>query len=140
MTMLKRFLLTAAFVLAAGHAEAGPIRSVVRSFAPRTQTIRTQQSVQTTQSYQTTATDRTTSSFDHSSSIQAKADVQARQGRMFHPGGGFVAEAVFEGVGFSSVSAGHALSVTCNNGGRVLAAAVSRGVNGWYAVRQFGPR
>lgn len=69
--------------------------------------------------------------------LQAKADAQARAGRCFHPGGGFVPGANFEGVGYSSASAHHALAACCNNGGQVLAEAVAQGPNGWFAVRQY---
>lgn len=72
-----------------------------------------------------------------SASVQAKADVQARSNRMFHPGGGFVSGASFEGVGYSTVSPQDALNRCCNNGGPVVAQAVSRGSNGWYAVKQY---
>lgn len=72
--------------------------------------------------------------------VQWKADAQARSGRCFHPGGGFVPGASYEGVGFSSASPQDALNHCCNNGGRVLAQAVSRGPNGWYAVKQYSGR
>jgi hypothetical protein len=74
-------------------------------------------------------------------SVQWKADVQARSGRMFHPGGGFVAGASYEGVGYSSASPEQALAMCCysNSGMPVVAQAVSRGPNGYYAVKQYAP-
>lgn len=112
---MKRFLLAAA-VLALVTADASAFGRRGRG---QTQT--------TTASVTTTAT----------SSVQWKADVQAQRGRCFHPGGGFVPGASYEGVGYSSVSPQDALAHCCNNGGAVLAQAVSRGPGGWYAVKQY---
>jgi hypothetical protein len=72
-----------------------------------------------------------------SGGVQWKADMQARSGRCFHPGGGFVAGANYEGVGYSSVSPQDALNHCCNNGGPVVAQAVAKGPGGWYAVKQY---
>lgn len=70
--------------------------------------------------------------------VQWKADVQAASGRMHHTGGGFVPGAGFEGVGYSSLSPADALARCCDNGGPVVAQAVSAGPGGWYAVKQYG--
>lgn len=65
---------------------------------------------------------------------QAKAQQQAAEGRCRHVGGGFGA-GNYEGVGFSTVSADHAISKCCFWGQRQpIDIGVARGRNGWYAT------
>jgi len=65
---------------------------------------------------------------------QAKAQQQAAEGRMRHVGGGFGA-GNYEGVGFSTASADHAISKCCFWGQRQpIDIGVARGRNGWYAT------
>jgi hypothetical protein len=65
---------------------------------------------------------------------QAKAQQQAAEGRMRHVGGGMGAGS-YEGVGFSTVSAEHAVSKCCYWGQRkAIDIGVARGRNGWYAT------
>jgi len=65
---------------------------------------------------------------------QAKAQRQAAMNRCCHVGGGFGGGQA-EGVGFSTVSADHAISKCCFWGKReALDIGVARGSNGWYAT------
>ncbi len=65
---------------------------------------------------------------------QQKAEVQASQGRMRHIGGSFGAGR-FEGVGFSTVSADHAIQQCCYwNQKQPVDIGVARGTDGWYAT------
>lgn len=65
---------------------------------------------------------------------QAKAETQARQGVMRHVGGSFGAGR-FEGVGFSTESADHAIRQCCYWGQRQpVDIGVARGRAGWYAT------
>lgn len=68
---------------------------------------------------------------------QQKSDIQAANGAMRHPGGS-MGTAKFEGVGFSTSSPEHAKQVACYYGQReLIASAVSRGTNGWYATNLY---
>lgn len=68
---------------------------------------------------------------------QHKSDIQASSGVMRHPGGS-MGTARYEGVGFSTVSAEDAKQRACYYGQRQLVAtAVSRGANGWYATNLY---
>jgi hypothetical protein len=65
---------------------------------------------------------------------QSKAQRQAATNRCCHVGGGFGGGNA-EGVGFSTVSADHAISKCCFWGKReALDIGVARGRNGWYAT------
>lgn len=65
---------------------------------------------------------------------QSKAQRQAAMNRCCHVGGGFGGGRA-EGVGFSTVSADHAISKCCFWGKReALDIGVARGRNGWYAT------
>jgi hypothetical protein len=65
---------------------------------------------------------------------QSKAQRQAAMNRCCHVGGGFGGGRA-EGVGFSTVSADHAISKCCFWGKRqALDIGVARGSNGWYAT------
>lgn len=65
---------------------------------------------------------------------QSKAQRQATMNRCCHVGGGFGGGNA-EGVGFSTVSADHAISKCCFWGKReALDIGVARGSNGWYAT------
>lgn len=65
---------------------------------------------------------------------QSKAERQAAMNRCCHVGGGFGGGRA-EGVGFSTVSADHAISKCCFWGKRqALDIGVARGSNGWYAT------
>lgn len=127
---MKRFLLLAVVVgLTAATSQAGPLQRV---FGGRLRPAAVAPcGPQSPVPYEVTAgvTD---------GGVQWKADVQARQGRCFHPGGGFTSGASFEGVGYSSASPQDALAHCCTNGGPVVAQAVSHGPGGWYAVKQYG--
>lgn len=122
---MKRFLMAAAvLVFTAATSTAGPIRDRIAARfghpAPVVQYHQPQQG------------------YAPAGGVQWKADVQAQSGRMFHPGGGMVPGANYEGVGYSSASPADALAHCCNNGGPVVAQAVSQGPGGWYAVKQYG--
>lgn len=66
-----------------------------------------------------------------------KSDLQASTGRMRHVGGS-MGSARYEGVGFSTVSPERAQQIACYYGERPLvASAVSRGANGWYATNLY---
>lgn len=66
-----------------------------------------------------------------------KSDLQAFSGSMRHVGGSF-GTGQYEGVGFSTVSAKDATERACYYGQRPLvASAVSRGANGWYATNLY---
>ena len=66
-----------------------------------------------------------------------KSDQQAASGRMRHVGGS-MGSAKYEGVGFSTVSPERAQHIACYYGQRPLvASAVSRGANGWYATNLY---
>ena len=66
-----------------------------------------------------------------------KSDLQASTGRMRHVGGS-MGSAKYEGVGFSTVSPERAQQIACYYGQRPLvASAVSRGANGWYATNLY---
>jgi hypothetical protein len=63
-----------------------------------------------------------------------KAQQQAGEGRCRHVGGS-MGSAQFEGVGFSTVSADHAIASCCYWGQRTaVGIGVARGRNGWYAT------
>lgn len=63
-----------------------------------------------------------------------KAQQQANEGRCRHVGGS-MGSAQFEGVGFSTVSADHAIASCCYWGKRnAIGIGVARGRNGWYAT------
>lgn len=65
---------------------------------------------------------------------QRKANQQASQGRMRHVGGS-MGSGRYEGVGFSSVSADHAIRQCCYWGQRTpVGIGVARGSNGWFAT------
>jgi hypothetical protein len=65
---------------------------------------------------------------------QRKAQRQASEGRCRHVGGSMGAGS-YEGVGFSTVSANHAVSKCCYWGQRqAIDIGVARGINGWYAT------
>ena len=65
---------------------------------------------------------------------QSKAERQAACGRMHHIGGGY-GGGNYEGVGFSTISADHAISKCCYWGKRqAMDIGVARGRNGWYAT------
>ena len=65
---------------------------------------------------------------------QSKAERQAACGRMHHVGGGY-GGGNYEGVGFSTISAEHAISKCCYWGKRqAMDIGVARGRNGWYAT------
>ncbi len=67
----------------------------------------------------------------------AKAERAAALGIKGHLGGGFGGGNA-EGVGFSTVSAQHALNNCCFTGQRrVAGSAVARGRDGWYAVKIY---
>ncbi len=64
---------------------------------------------------------------------QMKAERQAREGRCYHVGGSF-GGGTAEGVGFSSVSADHAIRSCCFWGRKTaIQIGVARGARGWYA-------
>ena len=64
---------------------------------------------------------------------QSKAQQQANEGRTRHVGGS-MGSGGYEGVGFSTVSADHAISKCCFWGQRTpLGIGVARGRDGWYA-------
>lgn len=66
--------------------------------------------------------------------VNQKSNQQAAEGRMRHVGGSF-GSGRYEGVGFSTVSADHAIRNCCYWGQRTpVAIGVSRGANGWYAT------
>jgi hypothetical protein len=68
---------------------------------------------------------------------EAKAQRSASQGIKGHLGGGY-GGANAEGVGFSTSSAQHALSICCFTGQRPVAgSSVVRGSDGWYAVKIY---
>lgn len=138
MSLKKLILCGLAVALSAATATAGPIRDrlAARFGGGGCQPCQTQPVYTPTQSAGVPFTDGNNG--NASSSVQWKADAQARRGTCYHPGGGFVPGATYEGVGFSSVSPEHALSVCCNNGGPVVAQAVAAGPGGWYAVKQYG--
>jgi hypothetical protein len=63
-----------------------------------------------------------------------KAQQQAAQGQCRHVGGS-MGSGRYEGVGFSSVSADHAISRCCYWGQRTaIGIGVARGRDGWYAT------
>ena len=65
---------------------------------------------------------------------QSKAQQQASEGRCRHVGGS-MGSGRYEGVGFSTVSADHAISKCCYWGQRTaIGIGVARGRNGWYAT------
>jgi hypothetical protein len=65
---------------------------------------------------------------------QSKAERQAACSRMHHVGGGY-GGGNYEGVGFSTISAEHAISKCCYWGKRqAMDIGVARGRNGWYAT------
>jgi hypothetical protein len=65
---------------------------------------------------------------------QNKAQQQANEGRCRHVGGS-MGSGRYEGVGFSTVSAEHAISRCCYWGQRTaVGIGVARGRNGWYAT------
>lgn len=65
---------------------------------------------------------------------QSKAQMQARVGRCYHVGGSF-AGGTAEGVGFSTVSADHAIRSCCYWGKRTpIQIGVAKGSRGWYAT------
>lgn len=65
---------------------------------------------------------------------KAKSQQQAREGRMRHVGGS-MGTARYEGVGFSTVSADHAMRMCCYWGQRTpTGIGVIRGARGWYAT------
>jgi hypothetical protein len=65
---------------------------------------------------------------------QQKAQQQASEGRCRHVGGSMGAGR-YEGVGFSTVSADHAVSRCCYWGQRqAIGIGVAKGRNGWYAT------
>jgi len=73
------------------------------------------------------------SACDHCIAKQ-KAQQQAAEGRCRHVGGS-MGNAQYEGVGFSTVSADHAISRCCYWGQRqAVGIGVARGHNGWYAT------
>jgi hypothetical protein len=68
-----------------------------------------------------------------SGTAQIKAEKQAREGRCYHVGGSF-GGGTAEGVGFSTVSADHAIRSCCFWGRRTpIQIGVARGSRGWYA-------
>lgn len=63
-----------------------------------------------------------------------KAQQQASEGRCRHVGG-TMGSGSYEGVGFSTVSADHAISRCCFWGQRTaIGIGVAKGRNGWYAT------
>lgn len=65
---------------------------------------------------------------------KAKAQQQANEGRMRHVGGS-LGTGRFEGVGFSSASADHAIRMCCYWGvKKPVGIGVVRGARGWYAT------
>lgn len=65
---------------------------------------------------------------------KAKSQQQANEGRMRHVGGSF-GSGRYEGVGFSTVSADHAIRQCCYWGQRTpVGIGVVRGARGWFAT------
>lgn len=65
---------------------------------------------------------------------QRKAQQQASEGRMRHVGGS-MGSGRYEGVGYSTVSADHAVTQCCYWGQRTpVGIGVARGARGWYAT------
>lgn len=68
------------------------------------------------------------------SSAQGVANIQAKRGYMGHCGG----NSGYEGVGFSTISADHAIRNCCYWGQKTpVEIGVSRGPNGWYACVRY---
>ena len=79
------------------------------------------------------ATSEFSAACDHCIAKQ-KAQQQASEGRCRHVGGS-MGTARYEGVGFSTVSADHAISSCCYWGQRSpVGIGVAKGRNGWYAT------
>jgi hypothetical protein len=73
-------------------------------------------------------------SYADNSTAQGVAETQARRGKCVHVGG----NSGYEGVGFSSRSADHAIKSCCYWGKRKpLDIGVARGHNGWYACVRY---
>lgn len=65
---------------------------------------------------------------------QQSAEASAKAGRMAHRGGSYR----YEGVGFSTRSAGDAIRQCCYHGlKRAVEVGVAKGANGWYACVRY---
>jgi hypothetical protein len=114
--MRKLFFASAAALVAGlyapAHADAGPLKRFV------TTTVASVQSSSRMSAHQ-------------------KSCAQASTGQMRHVGA--VPSGCREGVGFSTISPNHALSMCCysNSGLPIVDQSVVRGANGWYATKVY---